>query len=269
MSANLEIKPVLFCDFEGAFPYCETLSQLGYQVDQILPESLKHVSVGDHLVYVFAFADEENMESAFKISEKLKRAQLKTPIMLLYLSGATPTFLNHQSMSKNPADAYVADPATESVVLDAIDSLVGTPIPPGMKGVLTQFEENEEQRQVMDLYRRKIHDLETKLKETEGVQSGINIDKALEAQRKLSKTKLDQLLKGQKLQLQTETERLQVQLSELQAKLMDREARVKELERDRENHEKALQKLREFYLHKIKQIENQNAGKSELKSLKT
>jgi chromosome segregation ATPase len=84
-----------------------------------------------------------------------------------------------------------------------------------------------------------------------------SIDKALEAQRNFYKPKLKALLEDQKIQVQTETEKLKFDLSEVQAKLMDREMKLRKLEVQVQEHEKSQAKLREFYMQKLKVLEQE------------
>ncbi|MDB5037785.1 MAG: hypothetical protein JWQ35_1313, partial [Bacteriovoracaceae bacterium] len=126
---------LLFCDYEGEFPFSETLSKLGFSVDHIRPDALKHVTVGDHQAYIFSFKTEENTKLALSTCERLKAAELPTAIILLKMSLATPEFSNHQR-SNYAADGYVSNPTSVTALLDVLDTLVGCPIPSSMKGSL-------------------------------------------------------------------------------------------------------------------------------------
>ncbi len=244
---------LLFCDYEGDFRFSETLSKLGYLVDHIRPDALKHVSVGDHNVFIFSFQSHENEQLALSTCEKLKIAELPTAIILMHLGKPSVEFLNHGE-SKNRADYYIHVQATEGVLLDALDKIVGCPFPPALKGSLHLLREDRDRAAQIDLYKNRIRELEKKISELEGAMS--KTDDTL-------KPKLQALLKGQKLQFQTETERLKIELSEIEAKLMDRELKIRELEsaRDKQKvvleeitvtHEKAQQALREFYQKKLR-----------------
>ncbi len=247
---------LLFCDYEGEFPFSETLTHLGFLVDHIRPEALRHVTVGDHQAYIFSFKSQENMRNALSTCERLKAAELSTSIVLLYMSQPTPEFLNHDR-SQYRADSYVANPSSPTPLLDALDMLVGCPIPSSMKGSLQLLQDEKDRRTEVDVYKKKIKTLEDKIAQLEGARS---VDQNI-------RPKLQALLKGQKLQFQSETERLKFQLSELEAQLLDREAKIKDLESTRQkhrekleelthSHEKAQQALREFYMNKIKNLQS-------------
>jgi len=272
-----ELCTILFCDFDGDFKFAATLSKIGYSVDQIRPDSLRQVSVGDHKAYIFAFESENSMKKAMKTTEKLKAAELKTPIILLNYGKPDAEFIHHQS-SPYRADAYVAN-VTETRILDVLDSYVGCPVPPALKSSLQLLAEDKELRQNAESLRKQVDELEGELqiaRSKPGVSSE-SLDKALEAQRNYYKPKLQALLKGQKIQIQTETERLKVALSEVEAKLLDREMRIKELEGIKEktrikieeltnSHEKAQQKLREFYQNKLRALEGDKGPDDSQKS---
>lgn len=238
------------------------LSRVGYVVDQIRPDALRQVSVGDHKVYIFAFQTEASQKKALKTCEKLKSAELGTPLVLLSLLTASPELLNHQTVTLK-ADAYVINPKTESPLLDAMDLIVGSPMPASIKGNMN-FLSSAEKKEKTAEFQKKIDELQKKIGELEGIKN--KTEEALEAQRNFYKPKLKALLEGQKIQIQSETERLKVQLSEVEAKLLDRELKVKELEQFKErhkqkleelmlSHEKAQNTLREFYQNKIKSLE--------------
>ncbi len=249
---------LLVCDFEAQFTFCDVLSRVGYLVDQILPDALKHVTVGDHDLYLFAFQTDASMQKALKIVEKLKTAELSTPIFLLNFSPPSPEFLNHQK-SPGAANAYLAAPRSENVILDMLDRLVGSPVPSSLKGRLQFLAQDEEQKEYMQKHKDRIGELEQKVRELEEAKFD-SLDKALEAQRSLFKPKLDALMKGKELQHQTETEQLKFALSEMEAKLLDRESKLKKFEEgSEEKHadDKALQALREFYQAKLKTLETE------------
>lgn len=250
---------ILYCDYENEFPYSETLSRIGFLVDHVRADALRHVTVGDHRVYIFSFKTKPNMQEALATCERLKAAGLPTAIVLICLFQPGPEFLNHES-SHYHADAYVANPSSVTPILDVLDSLVGCPIPSSMKGSLQLLQDEKQLRAHLEDYRRKVKELEERLEKAEGSK---NSDLSL-------RPKLHALLKGQKLQFQSETERLKFQLSELEAQLLDREAKIKDLEsvrnQEREkiealvvNHEKAQKALREFYQAKIKSLSSSKA----------
>lgn len=241
---------VLFCDFDGPFDFSDTLSSIGYVVDQIRPDALRQISVGDHDLYLFSFDTDEHQKKAIKTCEKLKQADLKIPIILMNREVVSPEFLNHQG-SRYAADGYVARPQSPAVLLDAIERLIGVPVPLSLKGNVQIVSDDREE---LETARIKILELQ---KEIESIQSehhknGESLEKALEAQRNYYRPKLKALLEEHSVQLQTETERLKVRLSEIEAKLLERESRLKEVEG---NHEKALSKLREFYQNKLRALE--------------
>jgi len=242
---------VLFCDYDGEFEFAETLSRVGYLVDQIRSDALRQVGVGDHQLFLFTFGNPDSLPKVLKTCEKLKFAELSTPIVLLARAPMGPEFLNHQK-TRYAADAYISNPSSEAILLDNLDLVVGCPIPPQLKGPRL-FEDLKSQ----------IQELEAELEVLRGKS-----EQAIKQERDALKPKLKALLEGQKLQFQTESERLQVQLSEVEAKLIDRESKIKELEtaQDRHKkkledviaqHDKAQQTLRDFYMAKLKALENE------------
>ncbi len=198
---------LLYCDYEGEFKYSEALSRIGYVVDHVRPEALRHVNVGDHQVFVFVYSQPDNAQAAGQTAEKLKMAELPSEIVLLNMA---------PDSTINPSEINGA--VSVNSLLDELDRLVGTPFPPSLKTAMGAFRGDREK----EVYRQRIAELEQKVHELEQVQ------KVAVGQEDL-KPKLQALLKGQKLQFQTETERLKIQLSELEAKLIDREAKLKEL----------------------------------------
>lgn len=262
LSVSTEPIRILFCDYDGEFKFGDVLSRLGYAIDQIRPDALRQVTVGDHQVYVFAFVNNDNMQKALRTCEKLKQANLPTPILMLNHAAATPEYLNHK-VSANPADGYVANPTSEYHVLDALDLLVGCPVPVALKGSLHFVREEQEIRNALENYKQQVTELERKIGELEAVrnQDKESMDKALEAQRNFYKPKLKALLEDQKIQVQSETERLKFELSEVQAKLLDREMKVRKLEVDAQEAEKSKAKLREFYMTKLKALEQEKNSK--------
>lgn len=247
---------VLFCDFDGEFEMADALSEVGYLVDQIRPESLRSVTVGEHAVYLFAFGKPETTAKVLKITEKLKLAELLTPILLFCRGVASPEFLNHQSQ-RLAAEAYIANSNSEAELLDRLEELLGLPRLPNLDWGYS----NKDFEKEAESYRQRIALLESELLQLR--ESASSLDKALEAQRNYYKPKLKAMLEGQKLQVQSEIERLRVNLSEVEAKLLDREARIKELEQAQQNqqrklqvlsasHKKAQDSLRSFYQKKLR-----------------
>lgn len=250
---------VLFCDYDGDFHFADELSALGYLVDQIRPNSLRTVALGEHGVYVFSFENKETTSQVLKVCSKLKSANLITPIIILAHVDASPDFMNHQH-NANAANAYLIKPTSIAALMDELDSYID---PPALNASLYQIQKSEaaNKKEVEELHRAK-QGLEAKLQvmenELETMRQNMTEADAL-------KPKLEALLEGQKLKVQTETERLKVQLSEIEAKLMEREARITELERFKQNteqkverlnksHQIAQQKLRQFYQDKIKNL---------------
>jgi hypothetical protein len=86
---------ILFCDYDGHFLFADTLSRVGFAVDQIRPDALRQVGVGDHEVFLFSFGLPDSLPKVLKTCEKLKFAELKTPIALLARELMGPDFLNH------------------------------------------------------------------------------------------------------------------------------------------------------------------------------
>ncbi|MDB5037971.1 MAG: hypothetical protein JWQ35_1499, partial [Bacteriovoracaceae bacterium] len=116
------------------------------------------------------------------------------------------------------------------------------------------LKDEKERLTAIEGYKARLQELELKIAQLEGARRATDS----------IRPKLQALLKGQKLQFQSETERLTFQLSELEAQLLDREAKMKDLEGSREkfkhkleevtkNHEKSQQALREFYQGKLKE----------------
>jgi hypothetical protein len=252
----VELQRVLFCDYDGEFQYADSLSQVGYLVDQIRPDALRSIMVGEHLAYILSFESDDSCKKALRVCEKLKMAELKTPIFLVYRSGQDPNFLNHRG-SEHSADGYLLNPQSESPLLDVLADRVGlTPLP------FFGASDSEIKAKIAD-YELKIEELEKELLSLKGAAT--SLDKALEAQRNFYKPRLKALLEGQKAGSQTESEQLRVRLSEVEAKLLEREAKLKELEQSKksnemkiqkilESHQKAQQSLRQFYQEKIKKL---------------
>lgn len=259
---------VLFCDFDGEFEYSDAIREIGFLVDQIRPESLRSVTVGEHAVYVFGFTRLDTTSKVLKIAEKLKAAELLTPIILCCRAQAAPNFLNHQSHSY-AADVYIASEQSTSPLLDALEELLGLP-PLAANQVNLSNGQSEQNNEELETYRQKVRELESELSELK--EEASSLDKALEAQRNFYKPKLKAALEGQKLQVQSETERLKVRLSEIEAKLLEREARIKELEQSKRNeskkiqalsqsHKKAQESLRSFYQQKIRDMKKTSESK--------
>lgn len=265
---------LLYCDYDGDFLFSDKLRRIGYSVDEVRPEALRSISVGDHQAYVFSFEKEQNLTRALKTCEKLKSAELMTPIILVQRGSASPDFLNHQSEALR-ADSYVAQEESEAPLLDALEEVVGAPWPPGIEKASSSFLADKEKE-----YQEQIESLQEELErvKSEYERSNENLDKALQAQKKF-RPKLKALFEGQKLQFQSESEQLKVRLSELEAKLLDREAKIRELEQFRkhhrqqiealqDSHQKAQGGLREFYQKKIREMEKklQSSSKEASKS---
>lgn len=258
----MELQRVLFCDYDGEFQFADALSRVGYLVDQIRPEALRSIMVGEHLAYVLSFESPESCKKALRVCEKLKLAELKTPIILLYRKGQDPTFLNHKA-TEHAGDAYLLNPSSEAALLDVLADKIGL-------SPLRFFasQDGESQKQIEE-YENKIKAMEAELMNLKGAAT--SLDKALEAQRNFYKPRLKALLEGQKAGSQTESESLRVRLSEVEAKLLEREAKLKELEQSKKSHEmkvqkilsshqKAQQSLRQFYQEKIKKLSSKSGA---------
>jgi vacuolar-type H+-ATPase subunit I/STV1 len=259
---------LLFCDYDGEFLFADVLSTLGYAVDQIRSDGLRGVTVGEHSVYIFSFEKPENTPKVLKICEKLKSAELLTPIVLLARNNARPEFLNHRS-SEQAADAYITNCSSEAKLLDVLDELIGLPSSPLIGKPLFVNEEATELTKKIEDYEIKLQELEKQVESQKGQAS--SIDKALEAQRNYYQPKLKAMLEGEKLRVQSETEQLKYRLSEVEAKLLEREAKIKELEQAKgnqagklkkvnESHQKAQESLRVFYQQKIRQLNKRLQG---------
>jgi hypothetical protein len=262
---------ILFCDYDGDFAFADMLSRVGYVVDQIRPEALRQVAIGEHQVYVFSFELLDSLSKALKTCEKLKFAELSTPIVLLARQSLGPDFLNHKT-TRYAANLYISHPSSDGALLDAMDSVVRCPLPPSTKTsrVFGQ-DDGASDKMVMSL-KAQIAKLESQLSELRGDRE--KTSREIEEQRDALKPKLKALLEGQKLQFQTESERLKVQLSEVEAKLLDREAKIKDLELQSERitqkieeitsqHEKAQKTLREFYMSKLKAFESEKKDRDQ------
>lgn len=248
---SFEAGRILFCDYDGDFEFAENLSRVGFAVDQIRPDALRQVAIGDHQLFLFSFGVFDSLSKVLKTCEKLKFAELTTPIALLARQSVGPDFLNHQK-TRYAANVYISNPLSEGMVLDALEPLIGCPVPAHLKGsrLFTNME-SEEERMISSL-REKIQSLEEEVLSLQGKS-----DEVLKQERDALKPKLKALLEGQKLQFQTEAERIKVALSEVEAKLLDREAKIKELEAAHSQHEKAQATLREFYMTKLKLLEQE------------
>jgi len=245
---EVSLPRLLFCDYDGEFEQAAVLSKLGFLVDQIRPDGLRSVAVGEHSAYLFVFEKLESKEEVRKICKKLKSAGLVTPIVVV---GLTKGFGESDFAD---ADYVIVDPTSESELLDTLDDMVGCPSPNFLRFDTSSSEMGSE----------KIKSLEDEVEKWK--KSAENMNKALEAQRNFYKPKLKALLEGQKLDKHdSELEMLKVKLSEVEAKLLDREARIKELEQMKQmhkakleklvdSHHKAQQSLRSFYQEKIRQI---------------
>lgn len=254
---------ILFCDFDGEFELAEDLTRLGYLVDQIRPDGLRSVAVGDHCLYVFSFGKIETTPEVLRICRKLKSARLPTPIALLSRADTvSEEFTEHRS-SSHAADDYIHGASLLEGLLDCIDRFTKSPFPLSLRGssqVAPSIQKAEEDHDGRD-YEEEIKQLQKEL--TELRESSQQMDKVLEAQRNFYKPKLKALLEGQKMQSNSEVDQLLVKLSEVEAKLLEREARVHELEQFKKkqkdkvqrllsSHQKAQQSLRHFYQEKLK-----------------
>lgn len=266
----MELSRVLFCDYDGDFRYADTLTRLGYLVDQIRPESLRAVNVGEHAVYLFSFEDQERTADVLSLCDKLKAAELLTPIVVYCRRAAAPSFLSHAKTATQPADAYLHNLISEAALLDTLDELVGSPIPLVLRSLLPSAEDTDvskteqmDSAALIQQLQQRIEALEAELQEVQGEASAL--DKALEAQRQFYKPKLKAMLEGQKLKVQSETERLKFKLSEVEAKLLDREAHIKELEQSQKNqkkvltnlmqsHQKAQEQLKTYYQNRMENL---------------
>lgn len=251
---------LLFCDYEGEYRFSEVLSRIGYLVDHIRPDALRHVNVGDHSAFIFSFSTADNERLALATVEKLKQAELPTALILMHFGEPSQDFSEHMS-KEHCADAYIIKPQSEGALLDEIDKVAGCPFPPNLRGSWSLLREDKDRQAQNDFYRGRVEELEKRINELEGEKS--KTEEELEEQRKSMKPKLQALLKGQKLQFQSETERLKSELAEMEAKLMDREVKLREYEAAQERqrnafeeitiqHEKSQQALREFYQKKLK-----------------
>lgn len=247
------------------------LSSLGYAVDQIRPDGLRGVTVGEHSVYIFSFEKPENTAKILKICDKLKSAELLTPIVLMARGNTRPEFLNHKS-SEHAADAYIVNCSSEAKLLDVLDDLVGLPSSPLIGKPIFAQDDSAELNRKIEKYESRVSELEEQLETHKG--QATSIDKALEAQRNYYQPKLKAMLEGEKLRVQTETEQLKCKLSEVEAKLLEREAKIKELEQAQgnqdgklkqvqESHQKAQESLRSFYQQKIRQLNKKLQSLSE------
>lgn len=272
----MELSRILFCDYDGEFEYADSLSRIGYLVDQIRPDSLRSVNVGDHSLYLFSYESAEKTEEVLEICERLKAAELLTPIVVLCRRKPHEKYLAHGKTSHLQADAYLAEPKSEASVLDTLDELLGNPEPFYLRNIRKKHEdqtktEHLNEPEKMSFLQERVNGLERELEEVRDEASAL--DKALDAQRKFYKPKLKAMLEGQKLQVQSETEQLKVRVAEVEAKLLDREANIKELTQFKKNqkkmlqsvlqsHQKAQEKLRKFYQNKIKKL-HEEFGKNE------
>ena len=199
------------------------------------------------------------MGAVKKICRKLKSAELLTPIVVVGLSPSC------RGEVFDYADHVLLLPESESLLLDTLDEIMGTPPPL----FLSQQNEVEVVAVAVDSHQseespEKLSELEAEIAQLK--ETAESATKALEAQRNFYKPKLKALLEGQKVdQHNQEFERLRVKLSEVEARLLDREARIKELEQMRkthkakldqllESHQKAQQSLRSFYQDKIRTL---------------
>ncbi len=254
---------ILLCDFDGAFQFAEELASVGFLVDQIRPDALRQVAVGDHDLFLFSFETLDGLNRALKTCDKLKAAQLSTPIGLLARAQLGPDFLNHQQ-SSSPADLYVHAPRSVSVLLDELSEILGCPLPPHFKSNSFFLEGDVESENLIEEYRAHIAQLEEEVRNLRRR----NLDEPHSEDKEDLRPRLKALLEGQKLQFQTESEKIKIQLSEMEAQLLDREAKTHELEslvaqlykkmdEISESHEKAQNTLRAFYMQKLQLMESE------------
>jgi len=254
---------LLFCDFDGAFQFSDELTRIGFLVDQIRPEALRQVAVGDHDLFLFSFETSAALPKVLKTSEKLKYAELATPIALWARKPMGPEFLNHQAVEHH-ANLYIHAPSSISHLLDALSALVVIPVPPHLKSSSFFLEGDIQSDKIVEEYRAQIVRLE---QEIERLRKQIH-DSSSEGAGESLRPRLKALLEGQKLQFQTESEKIKVQLSEVEARLLDREARNHELELSltqlqaklseaTQSHEKAQKTMRAFYLQKLQAVEGE------------
>jgi chromosome segregation ATPase len=256
----MSTRRILICDFDSGGELAGDLRCVGYSVDEVKVDDLRSVHVGDHDLYVFTFRQEAQLPSLLKMTEKLKAAQLKTPMVLVSIEKAPTDFLKH-SETKYRADAYLEMKENSSAeILDLAENFLGLS-EVQLSNPYASRKTNDEDAK---LYQAKVQELEGELNQLR--QEASSLDKALETQRNFYKPKLKALFEGQKLQVQSETEQLKFKLSEVEAKLLEREARIKELEQSQANqdqklkriessHRKAQESLRSFYQRKL--AENQ------------
>jgi hypothetical protein len=254
---------VLLCDFDGAFQFAEELASVGFLVDQIRPDALRQVAVGDHDLFLFSFETTDGLHRALKTCEKLKVAQLTTPIALWARKQIGPEFLNHQQ-SNLPADLYIHAPRSVSDWLDQLCELLDCPLPAHLKSNSFFLEGDIDAEKMIQEYRSHIAQLEEEISKLRAQTSG---GQSAEEKADL-RPRLKALLEGQKLQFQTESEKIKIQLSEMEAQLLDREAKTHELEslvaqlykkmdEISDSHEKAQSTLRAFYMKKLQMMESE------------
>ena len=248
---------LLFCDYDGSFELADRLSLSGYLIDQIRPDGLRGVTVGDHSVYIFVFQKSANGQAVQRICEKLKAAELLTPIIAV-----------NRGAEKGDELAAPIEFANFTLVGDSPESELRKIIknqlrilPPETVGdstdvfVLDPQIENDLMGRVQQLEAalKSLSDENEKLKQVTPAED--------------FRPKLQAMLEGEKKKAQTETERLQCRLAEIEAKLLGREARLKDLEsqqaqfKDRatqmkDSFQKAQASLREFYMTKIRELES-------------
>ena len=254
---------ILLCDFDGDFLFADELTRLGFLIDQIRPDALRQVAVGDHDLFLFSFETLNELTRVLKTCEKLKFAELETPIVLWSRKLMGPEFLNHQQ-SQYPANLYINSPDSLAAFLDELARIVEFPIPAHLKTSNFFVEGDIESEALVEEYRAQIIRLEEEIQQLrEKVADGEE-----KSGRESLKPRLKALLEGQKLQFQTESEKIKVQLSEVEAQLLDREAKTQELEltlaqlhkkldEAQQSHEKAQKTLRAFYLQKLQTVESE------------
>lgn len=258
----MEQARLLFCDYDGDFELAKKLSRSGYLIDQIRPDGLRSVAVGDHIAFVFHFAKPESTSSVLKTCEKLKAAELSTPIILVCREKSNSDFLNHRQAPHHADFYFLGDEVLKDLASVLTEQLGAVPASdvPDENTERTEILSKTEKVSLKDRLVKLEQDLESALKESE------KLKRELKAHRDSVKPKLKALLEGEKKKAQTETERLKVRLSEIEAKLLDREARLQELQRQqdqaderftklKESYQKNQQLLKEDYAKKIRELE--------------
>lgn len=248
---------LLFCDFDGGFEYADFLMNFGYFLDKIHPSSLRHTSIDEYQICIFSFRNPSGLEHALKACDELKSASFSSPIVLLNESQGVIDFIVDHDQAINYANAYCNIEEGLAALFDTLDCLHKSSQRAAEKLYDTASDEDRDERNIVHEYECRLRELQEKLQTLESQSA-----ETLEAQRNFFGAKLKAaLLESQKRQ--NETASLLVQLSEIEAKLLDREVKIKESEyfRDknqqrlneiRSTHERAQQAIRQFYQNKIR-----------------